>query len=97
MISFISSAPFKEKPCYKFMLKYDITSYLRQFTKLSAFVSSEIQHTQDLVMRNYFWLEQLNVRIKCGALSDKYIRFVQYIKLFKIKVLNLYHLKKMVF
>ena len=33
MTSFMSGTLSKEKPCCKFMLKYDIKSYLRQFTK----------------------------------------------------------------
>ena len=34
MISFISGTLLKEKPCCKFMLKYDIKNYFRQFTKV---------------------------------------------------------------
>ena len=34
MISFISGTLLREESCCKFMLKYDIKNYLRQFTKM---------------------------------------------------------------
>ena len=55
MISFISGTLLK-KPCWKFMLKYDIENSFQQLTKtLLSILSSEIQHTE-LVMCNYVWL-----------------------------------------
>ena len=46
MISFISGALLKEETCCKFMLKYDIKNYWRQFTKTLIICFQEIQHTQ---------------------------------------------------
>ena len=58
------------------MLKHEIKSYFRQFTKtLSICFQWDTTHT-DLLMCNYFWLEQLNVCAKYGILSDKYIHFI---------------------
>ena len=52
MISFISGTLLREESCCKFMLKYDIKSYLRQFTKtLSICFKLNTTHT-DLVMCN---------------------------------------------
>ena len=90
MISFISGTYLTEKACCKFMLKYDTKNYFQQFTQnLSISFQWNATHT-DLLMYNYFCLEQLNVCGKYGILSDKYIHFigkkyVKYIKLFKIQ------------
>ena len=76
MISFISGTLLKEKPCCRFMLKYDVKNYFRQFTKtLIICFQWNTKHT-DLVMCNYIWLEELNVCAKYGILADKNIRFI---------------------
>ena len=76
MISFISNTLLNEKPCYKFMLKHYIINYFRQFTKnINICFQINITH-RDLVMCNYFWLEQLNVCAKYGILPNKYLRFI---------------------
>ena len=97
MIPFISGAPFQGKTLLQIYVKIWHHKLPPAIYKTFSICFQWNATHEDLVMRNYFWLEQLNVRIKCGVPSDKYIRFVQYIKLFKIKVLNSYHLKKMVF
>ena len=63
--------------------------------KLSAFVSSETQHT-DLVLGNYVWLEQLNKNgVENGVLwKGKYlfywIKYGKHIKSLKIKGISCY-------
>ena len=53
------------------MLKHDIKRYLQQFTEtLSIRFQWNTTHT-DLAMCNYVCLEQLNVYVKYGILSDK--------------------------
>ena len=89
MISFISGILLKEKPCCNFMLKYDIKNYFRHTKTLRIFFQWNRTHT-NFVKNNYFWIRQLNVCVKYGITSDKYIRFigkklVNYIKWFKIQ------------
>ena len=48
MISFTRGPLLKEKPCCKFILKYDIKNYFENFI-----VSSENTTQTDLVMCNY--------------------------------------------
>ena len=70
MISFVRGTLFKEEPCCKYMLKYDIKNHLRQFTK--TFIQFQWSTTHgDLVMCNYVWLEHLTVGVKYGFLLDK--------------------------
>ena len=64
MISSISGILLKEEPCYKFMLKHEIKNYFRQFTKTLSICLPVKYNTHTLVMRNYFWLEKLNVCAK---------------------------------
>ena len=95
MISFISGTLFNEEPCCKFMLKNDIKNYFRQFIKtLSISFQWNTSHT-DLGISSCVWLEQLNVCTKYGILSEKKclfysIKFVKYIKLFKIQGTSCY-------
>ena len=58
------------------MLKHDIKNYFRHFTKTLSTCFQWNTAQADLVMCNYFWLEQLNVCAKYGVLSDKYICFI---------------------
>ena len=60
-----------EEPFSKFMLKLDIENYFRQWTKIQAFASSGIQHTQTC-----WWLEQLSICAKYWILPNKNIRFI---------------------
>ena len=58
------------------MLKHDTEKYFQQFTKtLSICFEWNTTHT-DLLMFNYFLLEQVHVCAKYGILSDKSIRFI---------------------
>ena len=60
------------------MLKNDIKNYLQYtiYETLSIYSQWNIIH-KSLVERNYFWLEQLNIRAKYVIFSDKYIRFIR--------------------
>ena len=60
----------KEEPYCKFMLKHDIKNYLRQFRKTFSMCFQLNALYTELVMRNYFRLEQY------GILSYKYTRFI---------------------
>ena len=77
MISYVHGNLFQKDLCCKFMLKNDIKNYHWQFTKtLSICFQWNTTHA-DLVMCNYFYLEQLNSSTKYGILLDKYIRFIE--------------------
>ena len=76
MISFISGTLLKKEPCGKFMLKHEIKSYFRQFTKTLSFCFQWNITPTDLLLCNYVWMEQFNVCAENGTLSDDKIRFV---------------------
>ena len=44
----LNSVLLKDEPCCKFMLKYEIQNYFRQFMKILSekFIFSEVKHTQ---------------------------------------------------
>ena len=54
MISFISGTLLKEKPRCKFMSKYDIKNYFRQFTKTLSICFQWNKTQRDLLLCNYF-------------------------------------------
>ena len=70
------------------MLKHDIKNGFRQSARtLSIFFQLNTTHAE-LVIKNYFWIKQLNVCVKYGILSDLFAlldKFVKYTKLFKIQ------------
>ena len=77
MTSFISGTLLKQESCCKFMLKYDLKNYFRQFTKTLIICFQWNSRHTELILCNYIWLEQLNACVKYKIRSGKNVCCVE--------------------